>query len=276
MTTFSNGDQETFRKFEHSGWETAANEYHRLWGNLSRQAVARLLDAARIARGHRVLDVATGAGYAAAAAAARGAHAIGLDFSLAQVELARKEYPDVEFVQGDMEELPYPGEHFDAVVMNFGLLHSLRPEVVAQDAFRVLKSGGRFAFTVWAAPDISASFRIVLGAIEKHGNLDIPLPPAQPYFRFSDRQECLNLLSKTGFVDFHFEIVPLVWQLASPEIMFQAFYQGAVRATVILHNQSEQALQAIRPEVLRGCEEFRTGDGVAVPVGASLAAGSKS
>lgn len=275
MTTFSNSDHAAFQEFEHNGWERAAEEYHRLWGPLSIQAVARLLDVAGVSAGRKVLDVATGAGYAAAAAAASGAKVTGLDFSRAQVELARREHPAVTFDEGDMETLPYPDKSYDAVVMNFGLLHSLRPDKVAAEALRVLKPGGRFAYTVWAAPEASVGFRIVLGAIEKYGTMNVSLPPAQPYFRFSDKQESHALLSRAGFRDLHFEIVPLVWRLRSAEQMFQAFYQGAVRATVILRSQSKEAISAIHPHIIREGEALKTRDGLEVPMAAALTAGTR-
>ena len=116
MSTFSDEDHAALKEFEHRGWDKAAVEYHRLWGILSVQTVDRMLDAVAVGPGCRVLDVATGAGYAAAAAANRGAEATGLDFSRAQVDLARREYPTVQFDEGDMEDLPYPADSFDAVV----------------------------------------------------------------------------------------------------------------------------------------------------------------
>lgn len=275
MTTFSNIDHAAFKEFELSGWERAAEEYHHLWGHLTAQAVARLLDAAGVSEGKKVLDVATGAGYAAGVAAARGAIVTGLDFSPAQVQLARREYPTVEFDEGDMEALPYADKSYDAVVMNFGLLHSLRPEQVVAEAFRVLKPGGRLASTVWASPEVSAGFRIVLGAIERYGTMNIPLPPAQPYFRFSDKRESHALLSRAGFEHLHFQIVPLVWRLASAEHMFQAFYQGAVRATVILRSQSKEALDAIHPYVITEAQAYKVTGGLEVPMGAALTAGMR-
>lgn len=276
MTTFSSRDHAAFKEFEFSGWERAAEEYHHCWGHLTVQAIAPLLDAAGVSPGKKVLDIATGAGYAAAAAAARGATVSGMDFSPAQVALARRKYPTIEFDEGDMEALPYADGYYDAVVMNFGLLHSLRPERVVAEAFRVIKPGGRFASTVWAAPEVSAGFRILLGAIEKYGTMDVALPPAQPYFRFSDKRESHALLSQAGFEHLHFEIVQLVWQLASAEQMFQAFYHGAVRAAAILRSQSKTALDAIQPHILREVEAFKAiGGGLEVPMGAALTAGTR-
>ena len=86
-----------FAAFERAGWEKAADAYHRHWGSLSQQSAGALLDAAEVTSGTRVLDLATGAGYVAALAKRKGAKPIGLDFSEAQVKLARSIYPDVGF-----------------------------------------------------------------------------------------------------------------------------------------------------------------------------------
>src|SRR5207248_2595421 len=108
-----------------------------------------LLDAARVAKGARVLDVACGPGYAAAAAAARGAIATGVDFSSEMVEEARGRFSGIEFLEGDAEQLAFSNSTFDAVVLNFGMLHLARPEQALAEAYRLLRPGGRVAFTVW-------------------------------------------------------------------------------------------------------------------------------
>ena len=123
-------DAEAFREFEHAGWEAVAHPYHHHFARLTTQATGPLLEAVGVGEGMRVLDVATGPGYAAAAASLRGADAVGLDFSAAQVALARSQYPTLEFHQGDAEALPFPDRSFDAVVSNFGMLHFARPSGV--------------------------------------------------------------------------------------------------------------------------------------------------
>ncbi|HYS57611.1 MAG TPA: class I SAM-dependent methyltransferase, partial [Burkholderiales bacterium] len=170
-------DPAAFRALEHAGWQGAARRYDDAFGSLTRQAVDPLLDSAEVRSGARTLDVASGPGYAAAGAAARGARVAALDFSSAMVELARSQNPETEFREGDAEALPFPEGSFDAVVMNFGMLHLAQPERAVTEAFRVLRAGGRFAFTVWAKPEEAVGFGIVLDAIRKHGNPDVPLPP---------------------------------------------------------------------------------------------------
>ena len=84
----------TFREFEHAGWvdDTVALSYHRHLGEVTRACVPELLGAASLKAGDRILDVACGAGYLAAAARDQGAEAVGVDFSAAQVQLAEQSY----------------------------------------------------------------------------------------------------------------------------------------------------------------------------------------
>ena len=96
---------EEFKAFEHRGWNDSevADKYGSWFVPLTSQSVEPLLDAAGIESGKLVLDVATGIGTVAAAAASRGAQVSGIDFSLAMVELARRLYPDLDFREGDAE-----------------------------------------------------------------------------------------------------------------------------------------------------------------------------
>jgi ubiquinone/menaquinone biosynthesis C-methylase UbiE len=157
-------DPAAFHDFEHAGWQRASEYYGDTFGTLTVQAIGPLLDAARVVEGQRVLDVATGPGYVAGAAAVRGATVTGVDFSTSMVVEARRRYPSVAFEEGDAEALAFDDAVFDAVVMNFGLLHLARPEAAISEAHRVLVPGGRYALTVWANPAEAVGFGVVLQA----------------------------------------------------------------------------------------------------------------
>jgi len=264
-----------FRAFEHAGWQGAARRYDDAFGSLTRQAIDPLLDAAEVRSGARALDVASGPGYVAAAAAARGARVTGVDFSLAMVRLARAQNSGVKFRKGNAESLPFPDGSFDAVVMNFGMLHLARPEHALSEALRVLRPGGRYAFTVWAKPEEALGFGIILEAVRKHGNPDVSLPPGPPFFRFSDARESETVLKIAGFQKVSVQRVPQVWRFSEPGLLFDAFLGGTVRTQALLHAQSAQALEAIRAAAAKAAEAFQTQGTVEIPMPAVLAAAAK-
>jgi ubiquinone/menaquinone biosynthesis C-methylase UbiE len=250
-------DPRTFRQFEHEGWQEVASRYHGGFAAVTIQSVEALLNAAQIKSDTRVLDVACGPGYAAAAAAARGAVPVGLDFSSEMVEEARNRYPSLDFRTGDAEQLPFENPAFDAVVLNFGMLHLARPERALEEAHRVLRPGGRVAFTVWDTPDKAIGFGIVIRAIQKHGDLNVPIPAGPPFFRFSNPDESKRVLNEAGFLNATVAHIPQLWRLESADVLFDVMYNGSVRNAALLRAQKPHVLEAIRLEIRRGVEENR-------------------
>jgi SAM-dependent methyltransferase len=173
-----------------------------------------------------------------------------VDFAAAMVADAKRRYPAIEFRQGDAEALDFPGGTFDAVTMNFGVLHLGQPEKAMREAQRVLRRGGKFAFTVWAKPEESRGFGIVLGAIEKHGNMKAPIPAGPPFFRYSDAAEAKRALGEAGFARPEVRMVPQTWRLPSRETLWEYMTGATVRTGALLRAQTPQALEAIRKEVI--------------------------
>lgn len=268
-------EEAAFTDFEFTGWENAARAYHDLWGPLSEQSAEALLDAARVSPGCSVLDVATGAGYIAAAASGRGAEAMGLDFSLSQVELAGSVHPHVSFQQGNAESLPFDGATFDAVVMGFGMNHLPNPEKAAAEAFRILKPGGWFAFTVWAAPRAGEGFGIMLSAIEAERAPNANLPPAPPYFRFASADAAADVLEECGFQDVTTRTVSQHWRHTTPDQLFNAFNEGAVRATAMLRSQPSDVCETIRQMVRAEVKKLGDDGHYLIPMPAALSSGRK-
>jgi SAM-dependent methyltransferase len=268
-------DPRAFRAFEHAGWEHVSRQYRAAFGDLTTQAIPPLLEAVDVRRGVRVLDVATGPGYVAAAAAQRGANAVGVDFSAAMVAEARRRYPALTFQEADAEALPFPDQSFDAVVTNFGLLHLGRPEQALAEAHRVLRAGGKLGFTVWAKPEEAVGFGMVLRAVQEHGNVNVPLPPGPPFFRFSDPAECFRVLRALGFGAPQVVRVPQVWRLRSPDALFAIMQRDTVRTAGLLSAQTPEALQAIRTAFCDMIGAYQTEDAVEVPMPAVLASATK-
>ena len=107
---------DAFTRFEHEGWERVAARYDSTWSSSTRQFISPLLEAAEVSANMSALDVGCGPGYVAAACVERGAHATGVDFSGEMVAIARRAFPQIEFRQGDAQNLPFPDASFDRVL----------------------------------------------------------------------------------------------------------------------------------------------------------------
>jgi SAM-dependent methyltransferase len=113
----------------------------------------QLCDSADLHAGWRVLDVATGSGNAAIAAARLGCTAVGIDYVPSLLEQGRKraaaEGLDVELLEGDAEALPFPDASFDAVTSVFGTMFAPNHAQAAAELLRVCKPGGTIALASW-------------------------------------------------------------------------------------------------------------------------------
>lgn len=268
-------EEDAFSAFERQGWERLAQSYHSYYAELTTQSSGALLDALDVQSGTRFLDIASGPGYVAAAAAARGADVVGLDCAAAMVELATRINPTLVFRVGDAENLPFAEESFDAVGVNFGMFHFSRPERALAEAFRVLRTGGRIAFTVWASRDKAVALDMVLGAIEAHGKTDVGLPEGPPFFRFSDWRECTRVLLEAGFAEPKVQAVDQIWSIRAPETPFHALMRGGVRVAAILKAQTPEALALIENAVSENAAAYQAAGEVRVPMPAVLASARK-
>src|SRR5262249_24652249 len=268
-------DPEAVRAFEHAGWQQAAAGYDATFARAVALFAEPLLDAARIAAGMKVLDVCCGTGIITAAAAARGAHAAGLDFSAAMLTEARRAHPQLQFDEGDAEGLSYTDASFDAVVSNFGVHHVPRPEKALAEAFRVLRPGGRVAATTWAAPAENIAWGLLFDAIREHGDLNAAeTPPSGGGLGMVEA--ALRLLRKAGFADARAEPVHREWHVMDPCEIAAALARGTVRTAALIAAQPIAARPAIEADIVRTAQTCRRGNNFAVPIVALLASGTKS
>jgi SAM-dependent methyltransferase len=263
-------DPDAFNAFEAAGWDDRATTYHRAFLPLTKQVIEPLLDAAVVGPGTRMLDVASGPGYVAAAAAAREATAVGMDVAAAMVALARTLHPRVEFVHGDAEHLRFADGSFDAVVANFAVPHLGRPERAAAEFARVLSPGGRVALSTWDVPGASRLPGAFFDAIHEVG---VPPPPdvptGPPFFRFADDTEFTSLLLHAGFVDATVSTVAFTYRFVGD--LYDCLIDGTVRARALVFGQPEATQARVRAALDRLVAGYAVDGGFDFPISVKVA-----
>lgn len=143
-------DLSAVKRRQQATW--ASGDYSAI-GALIVPVAEHLCDAADLRAGTTVLDVATGSGNAAVAAARLGCEVTGLDYVPHLLERAREraaaERMHVRFVEGDAEALPFTDAAFDAATSVFGAMFAPDQRRTAAEIARVTRPGGRVALAAW-------------------------------------------------------------------------------------------------------------------------------
>lgn len=170
MTTTTQDPFAQFKAAQREGWASFAP-----LELMTTPPAAKLVHFAGIKSGERVLDIGCGTGVVAVTAAQRGAQVTGLDLTPALLERARYNATmaglNVEFIEGDAEHLPFKDETFDVVLSQFGHMFAPQPAVAVSEMLRVLKKGGRIAFSTWPPELFTGRMFGLVGEF-------LPLPPA--------------------------------------------------------------------------------------------------
>jgi SAM-dependent methyltransferase len=149
MTT--QADTPTLKDRHRATW--AAGDYGQVADRLVLPLGPVVVARTSIGREDEVLDVAAGTGNAAIPAAATGARVVGLDLTPELLDVARRRSREagveVEWVEGDAEDLPFANDSFDAVVSTLGIQFAPHHEQVAAELARVCRPGGRIGLCNW-------------------------------------------------------------------------------------------------------------------------------
>jgi SAM-dependent methyltransferase len=158
---------------------------------------------------------------------------------------------------------------------DLGIHHVSRPGTAIAEALRVLRPGGRLAFTTWATPAENVAWRLLFDAIRAHGDLAAAdAPPSGGNLGTSEA--VLSLLRDAGFATRLAARVSREWLVSEPRDIVIALASGTVRTAALIAAQPTQARPAIEAAVAKAAARYGGDDGFAVPIVAILAYGVKS
>jgi SAM-dependent methyltransferase len=209
-------------------------------------------------------------------AAALGALVDAVDFSEAMVGEAKVRFRGIAFIEGDAEALPYDNATFDAVACCFGLLHLPDPAKGVREAYRILKSGGRYTVTLWNGPEHGGElFKVILETVSTLANLNVDLPPAPPMFELSQPGSIESLMIDAGFIDVRRTPVASAWRTGRAEDITELLTYGTVRMSLILQFQTPEVRKRIMEAMVKAFRPYEGILGLEVDCHSIMATGVK-
>ena len=223
-----------------------------------------MVQAAGLRAGERVLDVATGSGNAAIAAARNGCEVTGTDYVPELLKRARAraaaEGLAVTFAEADAEDLPYPDGEFDAVTSSLGVMFAPDQERAAAELARVCRPGGTIAMVNWTPSGFIGG---LLRTVGKH----VPPPPGVRPPTLWGTEERLRELLGDAVSDLRVTRREFVFRFQSAEDFTRFFLDNYGPTLKAYEALDEQGKQRLFDDLIALANEFdqEPGPSVAMP-----------
>lgn len=172
--------------------------------------------------------------------------------------IARSRFPHISFRKANAEKIPFDENSFDVVVSNFVVHHLARPDAVFREVARVLKPEGRFAFTVFAAPEKQSSIGAFFQAVEANHSLE-ELPHG-PLFGVTDLGLYSSMLREAGLLSPQFDFRSILWRTSSLDPVVESF-----RCWGNIELLPEEVQERIDAATRGNLQPYATDDGYALP-----------
>jgi SAM-dependent methyltransferase len=247
------------------------------------QLTERLLAAAALRPGDRVLELACGPGGAGMAAAER----VGPDGSVvlsdvveemvrsADARRRERKLGNVDTAVLDIEDIDQPDASFDVVLCREGLMFAVEPEVAMGEVYRVLTSSGRAAVSVWGSRVDNPWLGLVMEGV---GDIvGTPVPPAgmPGPFALGDDARVRRLLEHAGFCDVGVTLVDVPLRVPSFEAWWIRTTEIAGPAAGIIARLNEADRLALQDRLRAAARPYATDAGIEFPGRALIAAGRR-
>jgi SAM-dependent methyltransferase len=265
-------DSAAYKAGQRRDWTRAAEGWRKWWKTLETvlgPVGDRLVQLAEVRPGHRVLDVATGVGEPALAAArvvGPTGSVVGTDISPGMLDLARERATElalgnVEFHEMDAEALDLPDSSFDAALCRFGLMFLPDVDRALESVHRLLVPGGRFAASVWGPPERVPNSRVTFGAITRVLNLPPPAPGTPGVFGLADADGLADRFRVAGYNDVQTETLVARGEFESLGDYILYLQEISAPISSLLADETPERRADVWRAVAEANEEFVSADG---------------
>jgi SAM-dependent methyltransferase len=260
----------------------AWRKWHSKIAVVSAEAKEAIVRAAQVEPGMQVLDIASGTGEPALTLAelvGSEGHVTATDLGAGMIAVAKENaekagLTNMTFLQADAHELPFSDRSFDRVTCRFGVMLFADSPQALGEIYRVLKPGGRVAFTAWGALEQNPYLSITLTPFLKRVEVPPPLPGAPRPFRFAEAGTLAAELQRAGFQEVQEETRTISWAWPGPpEEVWEHVRDVAVAFHPIIYGLEPEARKQAIDEVVEGYQRYYDGQKVNLPAVIVLASG---
>jgi SAM-dependent methyltransferase len=286
-TTVPQFDPVKYKNTTRDQWQTAAEAWYR-WSptlhNWLGKATDKMIEMAGITKGHRVLDIAAGAGEQSITVAQKvgpAGYVLATDISSNILEYAKdmarqNGLNNIETKVMDGENLTVENDSFDAVISRVGLIYFPDQQKALKEMLRVLKPGGRIAAIVYSTPDKNKFFSVPVSIIRNRAKLPPPLPGQPGPFSLGAEGVIEKAFADAGFVNVKSERInsPLEMDSAAECVKFEKESFGALHQ--MLSSLPETDRESVWKEIETELKSFETENGFVGPCEMVVAVGEKA
>jgi SAM-dependent methyltransferase len=192
------------------------------------------------------------------------------DFAPEMVAGARRRAEEMgvenaEFRTLDAEQMDLETDSVDGVLCRWGYMLMIDPAKAFAETWRVLRPGGRLAFSVWAARERNPTISLAGGILVELGHTPLPNPQEPGAFVMADPERIRKLVVGAGFVEPEIEEVSFRWQFPDQDAYWHFLTETAASISRILRTLSPEAQNTVRERVHEAARPFHAGDGYNFP-----------
>jgi SAM-dependent methyltransferase len=220
-----------------------------------------------------VLELAAGladTGLVAARLVGESGRVIITDFAPEMVAAARQRAEEMsvqnaEFRVLDAELMDLETDSADGVLCRWAYMLMIEPAAAFAETRRVLRPGGRLAFSVWAARERNPGLSLAGRVLVELGHIPPPDPEAPGAFAMADPGRIRRFVVRAGFAEPEIEEVPFRWRFANQDAYWRFLVETAASVSPVLRSLAPEAQEKVREQVHEAARPFHSGEGYDFP-----------